>query len=249
VNKVRLVLTMAGRYTRFREFSYEIPKYLLPLSNRTVIHYVLKNFLETGEFDDLLLVANKRDMRFRPQLVSTLQEFGYDASELIFIDDTDGQSLTAAEGLRHANHDDAVVVHNIDTILWGRDFSSIKKQLETASCVLDVFTANNDAYSYVLSADDDPQQITAIIEKETVSNVASSGCYCFRSGKELLKYIDRAAEDKRYYMSAAISEMIGDGLSVRSSDVCNEQNTIVLGTPKEYISAISTFDLLSGVDG
>ena len=242
---MQLILTMAGQYTRFREFSYEIPKYLLPLSNRTVIHYVLKNFLETGEFDDLLLVANKRDMRYRPQLVSTLREFGYEPSALIFIEDTAGQSLTAAAGLRHADNDTSVVVHNIDTILWGRDFSSIKKQLESTNCVLDVFTANNDAYSYVLSSGTDPQQITAIIEKETVSNIASSGCYCFRSGKELLRYIDKATAQKQYTMSAAISEMINDGLNVRSADLCSEQNTIVLGTPKEYISAISTFDLLS----
>ena len=123
---------MAGKYERFRNFSYEIPKYLLPLSNRNILYYVLKNFDVKKNFDKVLLVANERDVRFLSQIQSILNEFDSNG-ELIFIPDTPGQSITALKGLEHLhqqNINDSVVIHNIDTILMNRDFSLFKDKLK-----------------------------------------------------------------------------------------------------------------------
>ena len=53
-----LVICMAGLNTRFHDVGFDIPKYLLPWGDETIIHSILKNL---GEFDDVVLLANKRD--------------------------------------------------------------------------------------------------------------------------------------------------------------------------------------------
>ena len=80
-----LILTMAGKYTRFSEFSYEIPKYLLPVANRTLLHCVIKEFDTAGIFDEIILIANKRDKRFRSQIESTVNEFKFKNKILTFL--------------------------------------------------------------------------------------------------------------------------------------------------------------------
>jgi len=236
-----LLLTMAGKYSRFREFSYEIPKYFLPLSNRTVIHYVLDTLLESGKFDDVILAANIRDERFRPQLISTLSEFGLGVDNIKFIEDTPGQSITALEALSNLS-DNPVAIHNIDTILLGRDYTKVQKSIYQYDCILDAFHANNSSYSYILEGE--RSSVSAIVEKEVVSNIASSGCYFFNSLKKFCDYSKIAANDRQYYISAAITKMIEAGLSVKKTKTHSEDSTVVLGTPSEYITSIGTFDLL-----
>ena len=57
-----LVICMAGLNTRFHDVGFDIPKYLLPWGDETIIHSILKNL---GEFDDVVLLANKRDEYFK----------------------------------------------------------------------------------------------------------------------------------------------------------------------------------------
>ena len=118
-----LILTMAGKYTRFRNFSYEIPKYLLPISRRSVLHYVLKCF-PNDIFERVVLIANNRDHRFKSQVIRTLEEFKYTKTDIIYVN---------------------------DTILLNRNFEQYHKQLKIHDCLIDVFESNKSSYSYVLS--------------------------------------------------------------------------------------------------
>ena len=190
---MNLILTMAGRYERFREFSYEIPKFLLPLSNRTILHFLLKSFQQNFSFHRVVLVANKMDRRFRFQIESTLQEFGFREPHLIFIDDTSGQNETALKGvefIESLSDGDSLplCIHNIDTVLCKRNFKEISQKLKTADCIIDTFLATNESYSYVLEQD---ARVSSIIEKKVVSNQASSGCYCFKNLGLGLEYMVR----------------------------------------------------------
>ena len=239
---MNLILTMAGLYERFREFSYEIPKYLLPLSNRTVLYYVLKPFNESLLFNRVLLVANKRDLRFRSQIERTLNEFNFKIADIIFIDSTEGQSETACEGLAFLLQQSnvkkcPVVIHNIDTILLNRDFGLMQKESKDSACVVDVFSGNNEAYSYVLKTEG---YVTTIVEKKVVSNIASSGCYLFTDPDSALLYLSKSCN---HYLSDSIMKMINDGHHIKTTPLSMEGDTFVMGTPEEYINSMSVFDL------
>jgi NDP-sugar pyrophosphorylase family protein len=239
---MNLILTMAGLYERFRGFSYEIPKYLLPLSNRTILHHVLKPFDESLVFNRVLLVANKQDLRFRSQVERTLDEFNFKMKYVIFIDSTEGQSDTASEGLafllkQHNFEKSPVVVHNIDTILLNRDFSLMEKESKSSECVVDVFSGSNEAYSYVLKNGD---HVSTIIEKKVVSNMASSGCYLFTHPDSAFLYLNKSSN---HYISDSIMKMVKDGHHVKTTPTRVEGDTFVMGTPEEYINSMSVFDL------
>ena len=239
-----LVLTMAGKYKRFRDFSYQIPKYLLPLSNRSILYFIIDSFNIPLNFNRVLLVANNRDIRFISQIKSILNEFECKDSEVIFISDTRGQSETALKSLEYISGksaDDSVTIHNIDTILLNRDYSKLKKDLSETDCLIDTFYSNNSSYSYVLSENNSVQEI---IEKQKISDKASSGCYSFSSLKQTIYYLKKS---KNFYISDSISAMIKDGKNVSLINNADENSTFVLGTPEEYINSMAYFDLIRGL--
>ena len=233
---------MAGLYTRFKEFSYEIPKYLLPLSNRTILHHILRSFDCSREFESVLLIANKQDIRFRSQIERTMNEFAFKKKELIFIGNTRGQSETAFEGLsflldQAGIGNEPIVIHNVDTILLNRKFTNLENDFENCECLIDVFNANNESYSYVL---EDEGIVTTIVEKKIVSDLASSGCYAFNRADIALSYLDKKSN---FYISDSIMQMIEDGYIVKTIAVNPESDTFVLGTPEEYTNSMKVFDL------
>ena len=246
---MHLLITMAGLYTRFSPFSYQVPKYLLPLSNRTVLHHVLATLLRGDLFSGLLLVANERDIAFKPQIVSTIQEFGFSDKDLLFIGDTEGQAETAfigAQEILRSRDDLAVAVHNIDTILLHRDMKIFQEKLSVASCAIDVFYANNKEYSYVQI--NDSGDVTGIREKVVISKIASSGFYCFESMGLMSRYLQEAIDNGEHYISNGIRRMIHQEHRVVIGPIYTENNTVVVGTPEEYLEAAAVFGLYSQLD-
>ena len=71
--KINLVICMAGYNTRFHDVGFDIPKYLLPWNGTTIIHDILQNL---GETHQTILVANKRDIYFKDQLLATIEPLG-----------------------------------------------------------------------------------------------------------------------------------------------------------------------------
>ena len=236
---MNLILTMAGTYSRFRKFSYEIPKYLLPLGNRTVLHYVMKEFARCRNFDNVLLIANNRDKRFYYQVKLTAEElFGESSVEIVYIDDTEGQALSCAEGLSKCTNIDyssPCIVHNIDTVLLNRDFN-LFLNMGDAVCGVDIFEASSDSYSYVLSEGD---RVVAIREKMVISDTASSGCYAFVN-REIL---EQCLNYKELYISQCIQVLADNGFVVKLIPTYPNKNsdTVVLGTPEEYINSMNQF--------
>lgn len=215
---MKLVLTAAGKYERFRRFSYEIPKYLLPVYNRTLLHYVLKGFAKM----DTIFVGNKQDTRFSSQVEMILYEMSNEF-ETKWIDDTSGQAetlLKATEGL-----DGPFVVHNIDTILLNRFWPL---DLDGADCVIDVFESSNRDYSYVI---DEGGYATEIREKQVISNKASSGCYMFKDRS----LIEQLFDQNTRYISEMINKLIKEGGEVLVTNTHKASDTLVLGTPEEYL--------------
>lgn len=241
-----LILTMAGNYTRFKNFSYEIPKYLLPISRRSILHYVLKYF-PNDIFERVILIANNKDRRFKSQVSRTLEEFKFKKTDVIYINDTLGQSETARISLEkikiNLNQEEKskpIIIHNIDTILLNRNFRQYQEDLKLHDCLIDVFESNKSSYSYVLSEEG---KVSHIIEKKVISNLASSGCYGFKNINICLECMLNCK--KSYYISEGIMNMVLQNLNVVVSKKHLEEDTLVLGTPEEYIGSMEYFDLIS----
>jgi len=234
-----LILTMAGQYQRFKDAGFNIPKYLLPWGARTVLSKILSELITSGEIRLIFLVCNFRDEAFMPHVRAVMTELGVDRKNLLMVEDTKGQAETAMLGILEAvkiaaNHAESVVVHNIDTILLRRDNAEVLKSLKLAHAYVDVFRANSHNYSYVLTDGDDT--IIEIAEKIVLSTMATSGLYAFRDAKTFLDYY----QSSDVFISDVLQRMISGDLRVVKGPVHAESDTIVLGTPAEYMNASLT---------
>jgi len=235
-----LVICMAGLNTRFHDVGFDIPKYLLPWREETIIYEILK---QLGTFDEVLLLANKRDVYFMPDLIKTIEPLGLGKNNIHYIGDTNGQAHTAYIGASLLkNRQQTFFVHNADTLLIGRDFKSIESAMSDA--YVDVFIANNPKYSYVRSKDG---LVTEIAEKSSISPFASSGLYGFYNAQLYEKMYEALSENftcKEMYIANVLDYMIkNNNLFVGLNELNNSYETIVLGTPQEYGLEIARMNL------
>ena len=235
-----LVICMAGLNTRFHDVGFDIPKYLLPWREETIIYEILK---QLGTFDEVLLLANKRDVYFMPDLIKTIEPLGLGKNNIHYIGDTNGQAHTAYIGASLLkNKLQTFFVHNADTLLIGRDFKSIESTMSDA--YVDVFIANNPKYSYVRSKDG---LVTEIAEKSSISPFASSGLYGFYNAQLYEKMYETLSENftgKEMYIANVLDYMIkNNNLFVGLNELNNSYETIVLGTPQEYGLEVARMNL------
>jgi len=234
-----LILTMAGHYQRFKDAGFNIPKYLLPWGARTVLSKILHELIAACDMAEIFLVCNFRDEAFMPHVRAVITELGVDPGNLLMVGDTKGQAETAMLGILAAmknggNSTEHVMVHNIDTILLSRNKGEILKSLKVADAYVDVFRANSHNYSYVLTEGEDT--IIEIAEKIVLSTMATSGLYAFRDVKTFLDHY-RSSD---VFISDVLQRMISNDIRVVKGAVHAESDTIVLGTPTEYMNASLT---------
>jgi hypothetical protein len=233
---MNLIFTMAGKYSRFVNAGYKIPKYLLPWSQHTILSEILSQMTIQPAFDNVFLIANKQEINFAPVLLKTMATYGINSKNLVFINDTSSQSETALIGTNEIQKfhklSGSVCFHNIDTILYSRNYIEVNYQLLRNHGYIDTFTSNNHEYSYVSAVG---HHIDDIQEKILISNIASSGFYGFSSIDVFYNYYENS------YISTIYKRMISDGKRIVCGKTYDERNTIVLGTPQDYFTQLQTF--------
>jgi dTDP-glucose pyrophosphorylase len=165
---------------------------------------------------------------------------------LIFIDETNGQAESLYLGLSYllekkiAQYQTSFLAHNIDTLLLERKIEKLYKMLNSADGVIDTFHSISKNFSYVKLNKE--KQVSALIEKKVVSNRASSGLYGFSSISNYINFYNKIdkTKTKELYISQVINMMIDNGSIFLDSINKNPHHTIVLGTPEEYESFISS---------
>ncbi|TCL00892.1 dTDP-glucose pyrophosphorylase [Roseivirga ehrenbergii] len=226
---------MAGKYIRFRNAGYSLPKFLLPLGNgKTIFQEIMEQLVSDYSFENIIIVANKNDYQHITEIKLAIKASGIYEFELLFIEDTKGQAETALIGINKLKKKQCrskkIVIHNIDTVLYDRDMHQIDKLLDTYRGYIDVFTANTDNYSYVKT--DDNNIVTHIKEKEVISSKATTGLYVFKDLNEYEHYFRKIKIDGEYYISHLYELMLIDKKEI----IVNTKmaGTIILGTPQEY---------------
>ena len=233
---------MAGRYSRFINEGYRFPKYLLPWGKNSILFEIIYHLSKNNVVNNIYLIANKRDIIYMPHVRNILKSLGKSSDNLFLISDTKGQSKTAQIAVekinnRFGNIEGPILFHNIDTILYNRNLKNVYELLTKYDGYIDVFKSNNRDYSYVLT---DQNVVTSIAEKILISEHATSGLYGFSSFNKFIKYYD---DSNDIYISDIYKRMINQGQKILISDVYDENDTIVLGTPVEYLNSSYILDL------
>ena len=239
-----LVFTMAGKYQRFRLFGNKIPKYLLPLGTETILSVILGEYISAINSKNIYMIANKNDQIFYPIVKSILANYNISTTSIMYIDDTQTQLDTALhirDLLPTEQFSIPISFVNIDTVIRSRNsfFDSL------ASCtpghsLLDTFPARNPAYSYARINNDNT--LADISDSHTISDTACSGLYGFSSLNHLINLATSPSLDSATMNFTSIYKKIlsrGEKVYCFHNSLPNE--TIVLGTPEEYIINIHRF--------
>ena len=226
-----LIVCMAGLNTRFHNVGFDIPKYLLPWKNTTIIAEIVKNL----NVKNVYLVAHNRDDYFRKDLLDSLSFLNFKNENLIYIGDTEGQAETAAESLKFINsNNEPVFFHNSDTILINRNIDKIATDISKKySAYIDIFYGDSPKYSYVEVSDN--LLVKDIKEKKIISKYASSGLYGFRSKDIYLNYYNKLEKNRgELFISNVLEKMLNKNEKIITNSINPNDKTIVLGSPEEY---------------
>jgi hypothetical protein len=241
---MNLVFTMAGTYKRFRLFSDKIPKYLYPLGNENVLTKVIQAIIKDFNFTKIYLIANRDDQLFDPIIQSTLKNLSITNKSLIYINDTLTQletSLACSNFLSKKEKESPICFANIDTIVKNRkNFFKRLILCKKKEALLDVFPGQNSNYSYVRAKD--TKNVSEVIDYKIISSLACSGLYGFGSFREMSERSDFILKNN---INANFSDLYNDYIKnfnkVYYVQNINRKDTLVLGTPEEYIANIHKF--------
>jgi len=234
---INLILTMAGKYERFRLFGNKVPKYLMPLGSRTVLWHVINKLVDSNEELNVFLIANERDIEFEPIVKSIMDELRIPLENIKYIKDTHSQLETAlaASHFISENDKDKIVFTNIDTLLSNRNgyFQKIAN-LTFDEGLMDTFEGDSHEYSY---AKTDTDRVVKIVDKLPISENACSGLYGFGSSSFFFDKAKKLLSDSNELSFTEIfNKYIEEGKDVYCNHNPNKNDTIVLGTPEEYIT-------------
>jgi NDP-sugar pyrophosphorylase family protein len=233
---MKLIICIAGFNTRFHDVGFDIPKYLLPWGNSTIIEEILNKLTYNYSFNKIILLANQRDIYFKDLLVKSTEKY----SPIIrYINDTLGQAHTAAIAVESITDDDYFMIHNGDTIVCNRDISKITESLTINDAHIDVFSADSPKYCYVKAIQN---KVTDIVEKKTLSPYASSGLYCFKNAAIYLKNYRETVSNltnSEIYVSDVLATMLKNKASITINDIEECHITTVIGSPQEYSTELN----------
>ena len=238
-----LIITAAGKASRFHDVGYDQPKYLLPwINSKSILYNIINELKINNVINYLLVIANQREKFFKDLIEEILPKDI--KSDLLFVRDTMGQAHTTLLGveeiIRLGLGEESIVVHNSDTILKNRDILKLTdfNSEEKVMGFVDTFQSNNNKYSYVLESNN---ILEKFLEKKTISPMASSGLISFKSANLFLniynKYSNKIDNSSEIYISKLIDCSIQSGDKYKINYNRCISDTIVLGTPEEYCTA------------
>ena len=163
---------------------------------------------------------------------------------LLYINDTITQLETALSVnplLTDSDQDRPIAFANIDTVLIGRsNFFDALRSLSPMSGLLDTFYGTSSQYSFARK--DDYGNILDVVDKSVISPFACSGLYGFGSFKFMSEASFQLLESNS---TASFTHLynyyIDNTYPVPSTHSLDQNKTIVLGTPDEYVINIHRF--------
>lgn len=247
---MKIIIPMAGRGTRLRPHTLTVPKPLIPIAGKPIVHRLVEDIVKVCDQDvDEIAFIIGRDFgeKVENQLKAISEQVGAKGS-IYYQDEKLGTAhaiLCAKESLSGN-----VVVAFADT-LFRADFT-LDADAEGIIWVQKV----EDPKAFGVVKISEENVITDFVEKpaEFVSDLAIIGIYYFNDGENLrneLQYlIDNDIKDRgEYQITNALENMKNKGLRFKPGQVqewldCGNKN-VTVNTNKRYLDFIKDTQLIS----
>ena len=234
--KSNILITMAGRGSRFYKAGYAVPKYAIEAHGKSLFDWSmtsLKNFFDSENNTVFVCLAENNSAGYVHERCKALGIGNVTVIELPEM--TDGQATSAYVSREHWDLDAPLLVYNIDTYVNPRSLSPAQIKPGSDAWV-PCFRVPGDHWSFVKIGDDGWAVDCA--EKTRISDYASIGLYWFaRAGDYVVAYEEFFSNPEHMvkgerYIAPMYRHFIDKGMKVSIADL-NVDDVHVLGTPDE----------------
>lgn len=243
---MKVVVTMAGEGSRFKDAGVDEEKYRLVVRDRTMFEWAMTSL--SAFFDEEFVFVTRESHHAVPFLDEQCESIGIDRFEVVELDYlTSGQATTAIEAGQCVDDDDAVAIYNIDTYV---EEGYLSPEALTGDGCIPVFGADGGSWSFV--ALDEDGTVVEVAEKEPISTLASLGLYYFERWADFRTAFeaagDRVEDDYgERYVAPMYNNLIDRGLNVTVSRIPRTA-VHILGTPADVRAFDPGFDARYGLD-
>lgn len=232
-----LLIPLGGIGQRFKDCGYSKPKPLINVLGKHIIFWLLENLdINTNDrcVDKIIIPYNKELKKYNFENIVKKRFYNYNFEFICLDTNTNGCVETILYGLNNTDTDDTKPI----LILDGDNFytTNIIKMWNRTNTVFVFDDGNNEPiYSYIETSED--KYINKIVEKEKISNLASTGAYGFSSVNILKTYAEYIINNNirsknEYYTSTVINEMLKQNIKFQYEKI-DTKNYICLGTPMQ----------------
>lgn len=233
---MKVIITMAGAGSRFKEADIQEEKYKLQVKEQTMFEYAMESLRPF--FDHEFIFITREGHSSNDFLVDRCRSLGIEAFQTVELKTlTAGQAATAHEAGEYVDDSEPILIYNVDTYIEEGHLSP--DSLRGDACI-PVFQTEGGSWSYVKV--NDSEEAVEVREKEPISDLASIGLYYFgefRLFREALLEAGDAVEEEygEQYIAPLYNWLIENGYSVLISRI-PESAVHVLGTPSD----VAAFD-------
>jgi len=228
---MNIIITMAGKGTRFSGFRENLPKHMLSIVGKSMFEWAissLKNFFSEHFIFIALNYADNEKF-----IEDKCKKLGINSYDTILINQTTGGQAETALLAEHtiSNKEEPIIIYNIDTYVESDALTP--SDLRGDGCV-PCFKAEGTHWSFVEFGPD--MLIEKITEKVRISEYGSIGLYYFKSFERFKQavhsYYSGTTFTGEKYVAPVYNDLIIKGEKVYAL-VIDPKKVHVLGTPVE----------------
>jgi NDP-sugar pyrophosphorylase family protein len=230
---MKIVIPMAGRGSRFAQVGYTMPKPLIDVHGKAMIHRVVENIGLSGHYIFLVLKEhyNKYCLQYLLPLIC-----GNNKCDIIVVDQvTEGAACTVLLSKDFINNDEELLIANSDQLLDWSPLHFINYMItKNADGGIVTFLASHPKWSFA-KVEESTGLITEVAEKNPISNHATAGIYYFKQGCMFVKSAEQMiSKDIRvngeFYVCPIFNELINDSYNIYNYPVPQIHG---IGTPED----------------
>ena len=232
MEKVNIVIPMAGKGQRFIEQGYTTPKPLLKIGQ----HEIIKHIIETMRMPNAQFIfIVRKDHCDEHQLDKKLLEIEPNAKVVVLDKVTEGAICTVLTAKEYFDDNNPVIIKDCDQIInWDpKHFMDFVQRNHADGAIVNIHT---DRPNYSFSRVDPKGRIYETAEKSVISNYGSVGIYYFARGSDLIKYAEKMIAknirvNNEFYTCPVYNQFIQDLRLILHYPVAE---IFQMGTPEEF---------------
>lgn len=234
-----MLITMAGKGSRFRDSGIKIPKHEIEVSDKPMFDWAMRS-LESF-YDKEFIFITHSDHSATEFLLESCDRLGISKFQQIALDEyTSGQAQTALKADELLRSQEAVAIYNIDTYI---EEGKLVPEEISGEGFIPTFISPGKRWSFVRTNDEG--HVVEVSEKKKISDIATAGFYYFDRWEHFVNAYEHSAQKVKSeygetYVAPLYNHLIDQGLTVLPHRL--DQDSIhVLGTPEDLAKFYSDF--------